>query len=109
MPRFRITVLRMMVAVAIVGMMIGAVEFRNRSRAFRERAAIHRTLARVIWQRCCFENTLTAEGQREHSVHIAFNERYAAHHESLARNYDYAACYPWLAVLPDSRDPNQAE
>ena len=90
LPRVRFTVRRMMVLVAILGLMIAAFERRQR---FGWIASEHR--AHV--PKHMFPTKPVGMGDKEW--------RPLEWHESMARKYEYAASHPWLPVAPDPPEP----
>jgi hypothetical protein len=99
LPRVRFTVRRMMVAVAIVaiGLPPGMACARRR-----ERSSDHafRMLDHSI-RAMEYNGTPTCfPGSR-----VEINPRKAAHHEALARKYEWALRYPFLPVWPDPPEP----
>jgi hypothetical protein len=93
LPRFtpRFTVRRLMVAVAIVGIVLGVtIERRDR---FRRIAVHHRAEFQKLASRM-------KAGSHEESDWLPIEW-----HESLARKYKRAACYPWLPVATDPPEP----
>ncbi len=84
LPRFRFTVRRMMVAVAIVGIFVGLVA---RHHHFASLAARYRR-EEVDWA----------------SVHDIY-ELQGRWCEAMAAKYEYPARYPWLPVAPDPPMP----
>jgi hypothetical protein len=110
MPRFRFTVRRMMVAVAIVGFLLGAAAMwriaasRGASAAYHAREAefSRRSLKDYRDGRVTLRGTLT---DREAARIARRLERIAPYHDVLARKYERAARYPWLPVEPDPPEP----
>ena len=110
-PRVRFTVRRMMLAVAIMGLISGGFVLarkraRHLARANAEAASELRSrdLVKV------YESAITtsaapsvAEGYR-HWVEM-FREE-ADYHGRLRRKYEHAARNPWLSVAPDQPEPN---
>src|SRR4051794_13648664 len=96
-PRPRITVRRLMVAVAAVGVVFGIViQLFQRSLRFR-RIADHHWAAFV-------GRDVSAEANRSHYFRGSMTMG-AMWHGQMALKYDYAARYPWLPVAPDSPNP----
>ena len=102
MPRVRFTVRRMMVAVAVLAVVLGAGEAtRKRRSRFGREAGFHGAFMRLY--------------ARSPPVHFPNKERLASHrrslaekkayHESLAGKYEQAARHPWLPVAPDPPEP----
>ena len=96
MPRFRFTVRRMMVAVAIVGVMLAAYplyrRIHRRSVAFGEMSEIEGVLAKLH--------------QRGGPHGGPASPELADYHRNLQRKYAHAARYPWLPVAPDPPKPD---
>lgn len=96
LPRPRFTVRRMMLAVALLAVLLGADKLRQQSAQYRERAeecAIYETDSRGV---------LMDEGDPDRRVFLA---REAEYYSRLKAKYERAARYPWLPVKPDSPEP----
>jgi hypothetical protein len=122
LPRVRIKVRRMMVAVAVVGLILSLLEWRRRSpyclreadRWAREEgshaylADSHERMA-AIYRRYAQENRGSARYNHEQArvfERAAVAEWAAAKRSvSLRDAYRRAARYPWLAVAPDGPVP----
>jgi len=131
-PRVRFTVRRLMIAVAIVALILGAELTRRRSAQFRLLARSYASAAE--FDGLILEGGTTTfrleDGQiREvhgsSSIRIPTDEgglvesaidptpgydedrlrRRAEYHDFLRRKYDRAARYPWLPVAPDPPEP----
>jgi hypothetical protein len=89
-PRF--TVQQLMVAVAIVGLVLGIMI--ERQTRFRKIAAHHRAEFEKIIQM----NAHPFAGSSEEAVRLEW-------HESMRLKYESAARNPWLSVEPDSPEP----
>lgn len=85
-PRFRSTVRRMMLAVAVAGLICGGEVLRRRRAAFAERATMLR-----------WSEYVERLGAHRPAV--------ADHRDRLARKYERAARQPWLPVAPDPPEP----
>jgi hypothetical protein len=102
MPRLRFTLRRMMVAVAISGLLLGgATSLQNRRQRFLERARAinmsnHLGVPPVI-----------GYDKKRDLILLGWDrqEREDAHIAALKRKYEYAARYPWLPVAPDPTEP----
>lgn len=82
-PRVRLTMRRLLVAVAIVGVVLG---MGRRSSMFRELSVFHQREALRV-------SRPPAMGQA------------SLHHVDLSETYEWAARYPWLPVAPDPPEP----
>jgi hypothetical protein len=89
MPRFRFTVRRMMVAVAIVGLASGVLI--ERHRRFDRLAKEH---INEYWKYVPEDELRPREPNPEADWHLI-----------MYFNYDHAARYPWLPVAPDPPEP----
>ena len=100
LPRVRLTVRRLMVAVAVVALCLTAWSYWDRRDEryfeFAVKAMSHTTLA------VAYETGRPIGSLRERA---RVNPRKAAYHAALARKYEYAASRPWLPVLPDPPEP----
>ena len=87
MPRFQFTVRRMMVAVAIVGVVLGGAEMIRRRRT----------------------DFIVRSTQWRWSENVALRGRapvrFVYYSRRLAEKYEHAARYPWLPVAPDPPEP----
>jgi hypothetical protein len=103
LPRLRFTVRRMMVAVAVVAFLFGAEATRRRWESL---ASTYRTKAVSFEHRA-----LVSRHSRDHEAVLENDpeqrklKRIEDHYVALARKYQYAAHYPWLAVEPDPPEP----
>jgi hypothetical protein len=114
LPRsLRLTVRRLMMLVAVVGLAVGIEMGRRRACAYRERARFHleeasfyREHAR-LWDRRqnggCMEVSDTTPVGFDAAATRARRE--GDDHERLAHDYERAACYPWLSVFPYPPEP----
>jgi hypothetical protein len=100
-PRVRFTIARMMVAVAVIALLLGAVAILRRRANLQGLADYHAETARQI--RSLHVWTFRPDGP---PVDISFEDpRLADYHEDMAGKYKRAACYPWLPVAPDPPKP----
>ena len=98
MPRFRFTVRRMMVAVAIVAMLLGAwAALARRTANLRQVALEHGQKA----GRLEIETVTSAISQGE----AARRMEIVHWHDAMSAKYERAARYPWLTVAPDPPEP----
>jgi hypothetical protein len=109
----RMTTRRWMIAVAAIGLIIGAgVLLKQRRDYFLALVQSHQkevasSMARANALKSRFGDTsgMTVEDiTRLHGDHDRMIDR-ADHHASLARKYEDAARYPWLPVEPDPPEP----
>jgi hypothetical protein len=105
MPRFRFTIRRMMVAVAIVGALFGVLGLWQRSAAYAAIAERHADEELAIVALAL--DALTArDGPRlPTGLTLRMLMSRAVLHHKLARKYRRAARYPWLPVAPDPPEP----
>jgi len=92
-PRVRFTVRRMMIAVAVVGAMMGWFALQRRAERFQQRAAAHGR---------------KAEAARDYMALGIYNPtltKHHAYHEEMRRKYDRGVLHPWLFVAPDPPEP----
>jgi hypothetical protein len=99
LPRVRFTVRRMMVAVAIIGLIFGVAEMMRRRARFANEAETWALLADLF------------ERGRFISVHSPTDivpkppARFAAYYRMMAEKYRVAARFPFLPVPPDPPEP----
>jgi hypothetical protein len=115
LPRVRFTVRRLMVAVAIVGGLIGgSVECRRRLESERrigeyQRLAKHhhRAAARLRdrYRESPQESVVLFIHSSEFAQTPALKLKWAEYHESLSRKYEQAASNPWAPLPPDPPEP----
>jgi hypothetical protein len=121
MPRFRLSIRWMMVAVALVGVAFGGEEFRRRRASFLFEAEIYGEVesdfaksAREGSRRCgAWRIGRSSEELREHRAQEevfqaswrAEAQANATYYRSLRLKYERAARYPWLSVAPDPPAP----
>ena len=112
----RFTVRRMMIAVAVVALLLGAygmmgvsLYHRKQARMFalaeayclRELANHERIIASLVGQAGA-----TARGREaQHTALQAQTGRRAAHFSTMRSKHERAARYPWLPVAPDPSEP----
>ena len=102
MPRVQFKIARMMVAVALIAALLGAVANLRRRAHFQELADSHAETAR----RLRFDHVWTMGPDGGPGVHLPLGDpRLAAYHEELAGKYERAARNPWLPVAPDAPEP----
>jgi hypothetical protein len=116
----------LMVAVAVVGLLIGGFLYskrlRERAWKYRQIAAEHNALARRAYrpmlagfkleQDRARAKAATTGSQRDArrvriwDEPIQFTRESMDYHEFLRAKYEYAASHPWQSVPPDPPDPN---
>jgi hypothetical protein len=97
LPRMRFTVRRLMIAVAVVGLVYGAFTMWMRSQRFSEKAANH---ARIeVWYQALVEGLSPSLTPTEEKIRSC--REIAARSRSLRQKYELAARCPWLSVEPD--------
>jgi hypothetical protein len=102
LPRVRFTVRRMMVAVAVVGLLAGlGVEGERRRERFREEA-IHHFVIRSDGERA---RRLWAQLPTVFHERVAAIDAWLSYHERMEEKYDRAASFPWLPVAADPPEP----
>jgi len=107
LPRVQFTVRRMMVAVAVVGLLLAtgmwAAKMWRLSRGHRAITSSHATLEAEVrfwvaeWERC--------PGSALRTQMMGEQARKADNSRRMMLKYDRAACYPWLPVAPDPPEP----
>jgi hypothetical protein len=109
----RMTTRRWMVAVAVIGLMIGGwVRLEQRRDYFLSLAQSHQkevasytARGMALKSRLGYTSGMTdKEIMHLYRVYDRMMDR-ADHHESLARKYERAARYPWLPAVPDPPEP----
>ncbi len=89
-PRLIFTTRRLMIAVAVLGLLFGGVNLGLRSVHYRREALIHEFLEEIL-------------AVQQH--HSGPDPERSAYHAALKLKYQRAAARPWLAVEPDPPDP----
>lgn len=121
MPFPRMTARRWMLAVAVVGVVLGLAQ---RRADFRRRARLHWVTAYSAveenkpdlngeWERFWFSESPNPPKPRPYTpaeaevieAWFATRQRRIAYHEAMSRKYDRAARRPWLPVPPDPPEP----
>ena len=102
-PRVRFTVRRMMVAVAIVAIIMGAVDLWQNSVSYRSKIAHHAQMERSSVFVIGGDDTPAA-----HEELARVSRAWTEHHATLRRKYERAAARPWKYVPPDPPDPLQS-
>jgi hypothetical protein len=101
LPRVRLTVRGMMLAVAIVALVVWGERMRRASSAYWERAEFYRYLLTTPRN-----NPPPSEGESVASTtEIAQGRRLIRYCEIMQAKYERAARRPWLPVEPDPPDP----
>jgi hypothetical protein len=108
-PRVRFTVRRMMVAVAVVAVGLGALILIARSHAYSVRAGNHGYREWRCWEAIRVYGAdprgVTLRGPEPVEVFIDRSRRLAGYYATLRRKYEQAAARPWLPVEPDPPEP----
>jgi hypothetical protein len=101
LPRFRFTIGRLMVAVAILALALTIYVGIERRRAWLQR------LAQYHWEKVAANSVVQADADRTiYRASASLRNRQLAHyHVNLANKYANAARYPWLPVSPDPPEP----
>jgi hypothetical protein len=106
MPRFRFTVRRMMVAVAIVGACVWGVRMLQMSRAYGKKAERFASNAMDRIPGFNGEWPKTPEGEAKlRRTWDLWKQEMEDHNAAMAAKYRRAARYPWLPVAPDPPEP----
>jgi hypothetical protein len=113
MPRFRprFTVRRLMVAVAIVGVIVGGrIEGERRRDRFLLKVIHHYIRSSdANDQRRVLDSPFVPffdpEGRARFQAKIAALDAQIFYHERMKIKYAWAALYPWLPVWPDTPEP----
>jgi hypothetical protein len=100
MPRFRLTVRRLMAAIAVVALALGLATMLKRSADFRALAAEQADAEAMSLSYA--DEARGANGDRQR---VARGEQMAAYHRALRIKYEYAARYPWITPEPDPPIP----
>jgi hypothetical protein len=110
LPRFRFTVRRLMVAMAIVALLLGGGILGRRSLDYRRLAAFHEQMEQrkeravrgiEILARAANDPADAAAARRD----AAYEAQIGRHHAALKAKYLRAASRPWLPVPPDPPPP----
>jgi hypothetical protein len=104
LPRVRFTVRRMMIAVAVAGLVLGIVS--ERRHRFTLLARSHPVRMDILAVTNANGN---ADDQRPSAVVFSDGSRVPSNvynwHYMLREKYEFAARYPWLPVWPDPPEP----
>ena len=121
LPRVRLTVRQMMVAVAVVAVVTGGTVIARRQDVYRVRAVFHAQQEHVAanrWRHWSQEairlsgppgdrNQPGSDQERQLAVAmVAYSRNRAAHHARLRVKYERVARYPWLPIDPDPPSPD---
>jgi hypothetical protein len=100
-PRLRFSVRRLIVAVAIVGILLGVwLGLERRRERFRELSDRHEVQAQL-----CEVRVFISKIERKPEAWLAGNKARFEHHLAMMRKYQQAARRPWLPVAPDPPEP----
>ena len=128
LPRVQFTMRRMMIAVAILGIVMGAEVMRRRSKSFRQRTGFHvakeisarRGLDSLEYEDSSSRDRLASmvKYRDETTLPMDLHKRikqiardkeevrtWAEWHDQMVSKYTYAASHPWLMVKPDTYQP----
>jgi hypothetical protein len=97
LPRVRFTVRRLMIAVAVLALLLGATAIRQRRAHFQSLADYHAVQARHIQSS---HGSMIRPGGTLVHVPLGSPSR-AAYHKDMAIKYEHAASRPWMTVEPD--------
>ena len=110
MPRFRFTVRRMMIAVAIVAVLLESWIVWRRYTLHRDKAALIAKTIPILQRRMAqLSPTQTArgtlldfeDGKPSVPMNLANSRTMLARMEQLLRHYEYAARHPWLPTVSE--------
>ena len=110
----RMTTLRWMIAVVVIGLMIGggALLIRQRRDYFlilaeshQKEAASSMTRVTALKSRLASTSEMSTEIGQLYRDYERVMDR-ADHHAAMAHKYEHAARYPWLWVKPDPPEPD---
>jgi hypothetical protein len=105
MPRFRFTIRRMMIAVAIVGLTLGLAGLWRRSKDLRRLAEEHDNLEQSILPVVIDAASTPSDPRLPQGASIRSLLCQAEYHRKLSRKYWRASARPWLAVEADPPEP----
>jgi hypothetical protein len=97
----RLTVRRLMVGVAIIGLVLAMAVMVRRSGEFREMAE-----QQAEYEAGSLAYADDARGERGDPQRVVRGEQMAAYHRALKAKYARLARYPWLPVEPDPPEPD---
>ena len=107
-PRMRITIRGMMVAVAVAAILLAVGPFRKRSATYHRKALEHARLVGVSRENAKVQRAAWSEHPEVRPLleaSAAEWERLAAWHADLAEKFSHAASRPWETVPLDPREP----
>ena len=105
-PRPRLTIRRLMVAVAMMGVMLGlVVGLWHRSENYRRGALTHAGEALLCEDAAWGVVRMTNGSKEEAASQAGALLLLKAHHEAMREKYERAARHPWLPVAPDPPEP----
>jgi hypothetical protein len=110
MPRFRFTVRRMMVVVAIVAVIFAVGGMVRRSMRLRERAEFHERMGREEAEATrAVEDLARGADDPQYAAEVravaAASARLGGWHTRMGAKYRKLARHPWLPVEPDPPEP----
>ena len=105
----RMTTRRWMIAVAIVGVGIGAGMLLVRSRRYAAVAAFHAQGEAECWRIIAADegNRLDTAIWKDWLAYARRSRKLFLYHAALRRKYEWAARRPWLPVEPDPPEPER--
>jgi len=113
-PRVRFTVRRMMIAVAVVGIMLGTEKLWRAHVLYAERASYHAGLRThflqspasvAYWEQRWTSQREGLKGSYSWPDGPPFVTAIAAYHDRLRAKWERASRLPWLPVAPDPPEP----
>ena len=103
-PRPRITVRRLMIAVALIALGMGVGRVAWLGITYRRRADWHAVRHEIARDRVVWAERMVGRGYLAPGAKLAA-ESEADYHAALGRKYEHAAARPWLPVEPDPPGP----
>jgi hypothetical protein len=102
----RMTTRRWMVAVAVVALVLGAVQLKRRRDDLLSGAQSHAQVEQKWRQWEALERRALQAGEVDANPSLAaWVARRISYHRTMARKYRHAARFPWLPVGPDPPSP----
>ncbi len=105
LPRF--TVRRLMVVVAVWGIVSWGIRLRELSARYRERADDYERSTRALGSLCNIDHLRSGPSGDEKRLHPKLDriELFLSYYEAMKNKYERASNYPWLPVAPDPPEP----
>jgi hypothetical protein len=96
----RVTVRRMMVAVAVLAVAMGGIALRRRSEFYQASARHHSRM-----ERSSVIAIVEGSGPASRDELARLNRARTAYHADLRQKYERAAGHPWVSMPPDPPEP----